>query len=61
MATKFVLICEVDGVERKRVVFLRKDLRQVAEGLRYAATRDCLPERRKYYAELNKLFWKVSL
>ena len=59
MAIKFILIHEVDGVERKRVVFLRKDLKQVAEGLRYAAARDCLPERRKYYGVLNEMFWKV--
>ena len=61
MATKFILIHEVNGVERKRVVFSRADLKQVAEGLRYAAARDCVSERRKYYAELNKKFWKVGL
>ena len=59
MATKFILIHEVDGVERKRVVFLRKDLKQVAEGLRYAAARDSVSERRKYYGVLNEMFWKV--
>jgi len=61
MATKFILIQEVNGVERKRVVFCRKDLKQVTEGLRYAAVRDSVPARRKYYGELNKLFWKVGL
>jgi len=61
MATKFILIHEVDGVERKRVVFLRKDLKQVAEGLRYAAARDSVSDRRKHYAILNKKFWEVGL
>ena len=59
LATKFILICEVDGIERKRVVFLRKDLKQVAEGLRYAAARDSVSDRRKHYGVLNDLFWKV--
>ena len=61
MSTKFILINEVDGVERRRVVFSRGDLKQVTEGLLYAASRDFVPARRKYYTELNKLFWKVCL
>lgn len=61
MATKFILIHEVNGVERKCVVFSRLDLKQVTEGLRYAAVRDCVSDRRKYYGELNKKFWKVGL
>lgn len=61
MSTKFILIKEVNGVERRRVVFSRGDLKQVAEGLRYAAVRDSVPERRKYYTVLNSMFWKVGL
>jgi len=61
MVSKFVLIHEVDGVERKRVVFSCGDLKQVTEGLRYADVRDSVPDRRKYYDVLNKLFWKVGL
>ena len=61
MATKFILIHEVNGVERKRVVLSRKDLKHVTEGLRYAATRDSVPDRKRHYGVLNKMFWRVGL
>lgn len=57
MSEKFFLIRIIDGVEIRRVSFVRKDLKQVAEGLTYAAVRDSLPERRKFYGVLNKRFW----
>jgi len=59
MVEKFVLTKIVNRKKLKDVVLSRVDLRQVAEGLRYAAVRDSLPKRRTHYAKLNGLLWEV--
>ena len=59
MVDEFFLIHLIDGVERKREKLSRKDIKQVAEGLRYASVRDSVSDRRKHYLFLNKIFWRM--
>ena len=57
LVEKSVLTHFINGVEKKKVCFSRVDMKQVTEGLRYAAVRDSVADRKKHYGLLNKKFW----